>query len=75
MYSAVCYKHVKRSPYPSVVLEDAIQVWNYVNHQKRLYAEVRILDSQGYIAVIARKGQVIFPRKWAPIEMHLRSQL
>lgn len=75
MYKAICFKYINKRPYPPVILDDVMAVWDYVNYQKRLFPEIHIHDSNGTIAVIARDGKVVLPRNWASIEMNLVSQL
>lgn len=49
--------------------ETAEDVYQYVQTHKGQYPEVRVTDHDDYIAVQAINGIIVFPKKWALMEV------
>jgi hypothetical protein len=45
---------------PAVNLRNAKEAWSYVNSQKMLFPEVRIVDEDDYIILHVINGKIVF---------------
>ena len=63
MFKGYCFVEVNGSYCPAVELKDAQAAVAYVNLQKNIFPEVRIVDEDEYIVLHAVDGEIIFPKK------------
>lgn len=60
MFKGYCFM-VDGTHTPSIDLKDAEEAFRYVNLQKHLFYEVRVVDKDDFTVLHALKGEIIFP--------------
>jgi hypothetical protein len=55
--------------FPPDPVETAAEIYQYVQTHKEQYPEIRVTDPDDHIAVQAINGIIVFPKKWALLEV------
>lgn len=60
MFKGYCFMENNGNYCPAVNLRNAKEAWSYVNSQKMLFPEVRIVDEDDYIILHVINGKIVF---------------